>query len=362
MLNVGGLFTCLSTDTGSEFLAAGRPDGYSIFSLNPLQEICHRVLPSENGVRLLAIAPSLPIVAIVGGSSKALNKQLASAFDSTDSVKIRGMEHADTPELMAPNEVYILNDSSGEVLSRLKYDSCVSNLSIHGDFIFVQAGKKLFIHRLSSLELIDTLSLSCTNLKFSGASAVSIVVVSDDLIIIATPGTVVGSLDVHKLTEREGISGFKRKTISINAHKTEVSCFTLSPDGIYLASVSSHGTKIRLYRTANGAEAGSLRRGISSAVMISLAFNASATRLASSSCNGTVHVFDVAACSGQSDNKHKEVRSFNIYRFAEKTMKEKAGLIMAPSSFWVLLENGEVHDVGFSSTASCTLQGIWSLK
>lgn len=183
----GGLFTCLSTDTGSEFLAAGRPDGYSIFSLNPLQEICHRVLPSENGVRLLAIAPSLPIVAIVGGSSKALSKQLASAFDSTDSVKIRGMEHADTPELMAPNEVYILNDSSGEVLSRLKYDSCVSNLSIHGDFIFVQAGKKLFIHRLSSLELIDTLSLSCTNLKFSGASAVSIVVASDDLIIIATP-------------------------------------------------------------------------------------------------------------------------------------------------------------------------------
>lgn len=362
MLNVGGVFTCLSADAGNEFLAAGRSNGYSIFSLNPPQEICRRVLPNENGVRLLAIASSLPIVAIVGGSSKALSKQLSSSHDSTDSVKIKGMEHADTPELMAPNEVFLLNDSSGEMLSRLKYDSCVSSLSIHRDFIFIQAGKKLFIHRLSSLELIDTLCLSCGEIKFSGAFAVSVVVVSDDCIIVATPGSAIGSVDIHRLIQKEGTTEFKRQTTTINAHKTEVACFTLSPDGVYLATVSSHGTKIRLYRTINGAEAGSLRRGISSAVMTALAFDASATRLASSSYNGTVHVFDIVACSGLSDDKHKEVRSFNTYRFAEKAMKERAGLVMTPSSFWVLLENGEIHDVGFSSTANCILQSTWSLK
>ncbi|EFO63405.1 WD-40 repeat protein family [Giardia lamblia P15] len=362
MLNVGGIFTCLSVDTGNEFLAAGRSNGYSVFSLNPLHEICRRTLPSENGVRLLAIAPSLPIVAMVGGSSKVLNTQLTSACDFVESVKIHGMEHADTPELMAPNEVFILNDSSGEMLSRLKYDSCVSSISICRDFLFVQAGTKFFIHRLSSLELIHTLTLSCTRFKFSGVSAVSVAVPSDDCIIIATPSSTIGSVDIYRLIQQENTSEFKRKTITINAHKTEVACFALSPDGIYLASVSSHGTKIRLYRTINGTEAGSLRRGISSAVVVSLAFDASSTRLASSSRNGTVHVFDVMACSGPSNDKHKEIRSFNTYRFAEKALKEKAGLIMTPSSFWVLLESGEIHNVGFSSTANCILQSVWSFK
>ncbi|KAE8302855.1 WD40 repeat protein [Giardia duodenalis] len=362
MLNIGGVFTCLSADAGNEFLAAGRSNGYSVFSLNPLQEICRRTLPSENGVRLLAIAPSLPIIAMVGGSSKVLSAQLKSACNSAESVKIRGMEHADTPELMAPNEVFILNDSSGEMLNRLKYGSCVSNISIHKSFLFVQAGTKLFIHRLSSLELIHTLTLACTRLESSGASAVSVAVPSDDCIIIATPSSVVGSVDIYRLTQEENASEFKRKTVTISAHKTEVACFALSPDGIYLASVSSHGTKIRLYRTINGAEAGSLRRGISSAVVVSLAFDASSTRLASSSCNGTVHVFDVVACRGPSDDKHKEVRSFNTYRFAEKALKERAGLIMTSSSFWVLLESGEIHNVGFSSTANCILQSVWSLK
>lgn len=362
MLNVGGVFTCLSADTSNEFLAAGRPNGYSIFSLNPPQEICRRILPNENGVRLLTIAPNLPVVAIVGGSSKALSKQLSSSHNSMDAVKIKGMEHADTPELMAPNEVFFLNDSSGEMLSRLKYDSCILNLSIHRDFVFVQASKKLFIHRISSLELVDTLNLFCDNLKFSGAPAISVAVASDDCIVIATPGSAVGSIDIHKLVQKDGTSKFKRKTITINAHKTEVACFTLSPDGVYLAAVSSHGTKIRLYRTTTGTEAGSLRRGISSAVVTTLTFDPGSTRLASSSCNGTVHVFDIMACSGPSDDKHKEVRSFNTYRFAEKSLKERAGLVMTPSSFWVLLENGEIHDVGFSSTSNCILQSTWSLK
>nr|KYP53777.1 WD repeat domain phosphoinositide-interacting protein 3 [Cajanus cajan] len=77
----------------------------------------------------------------------------------------------------------------------------------------------------------------------------------------------------------------------INAHDSEISCFTLTSDGLLLATASVKGTLIRIFNTMDRSLLQEVRRGVDRAEINSIAFSQDLQWLAASSDKGTVHVF-----------------------------------------------------------------------
>ena len=121
--------------------------------------------------------------------------------------------------------------------------------------------------------------------------------------------------------EEEVAEGNSQATI--RAHNHDIAAVALSPDGCKLATASSHGTVIRIYRIATGSDKivvsleMELRRSSSStARMHSLAFSFDSppSLLACASDTGTLHVFRLAG--GSSYSAIRSIRSIrSTWRF-----------------------------------------------
>jgi len=84
-----------------------------------------------------------------------------------------------------------------------------------------------------------------------------------------------------------------KKSVKIEAHKHPVKCIGMDYMGRYLASSSSKGTIIRIFRLDDMTCLQELRRGMDNASILSLNFNLTASYLGCSSDSGTVHIFGV---------------------------------------------------------------------
>lgn len=85
----------------------------------------------------------------------------------------------------------------------------------------------------------------------------------------------------------------KKKSKRINAHKHPVQCIGMDYKGKYVASSSTKGTIIRIFRTDDYTCIQELRRGMDNATILSLNFNLQASMLGCSSDSGTVHIFKI---------------------------------------------------------------------
>lgn len=103
--------------------------------------------------------------------------------------------------------------------------------------------------------------------------------------LIAFPDGKIGHLKLRDID--------KKKSKKINAHKHPVQCIGMDYKGKYVASSSTKGTIIRIFRTDDLTCIQELRRGMDNATILSLNFNLSATMLGSSSDSGTVHIFKI---------------------------------------------------------------------
>ncbi|XP_052732816.1 autophagy-related protein 18c isoform X3 [Vigna angularis] len=79
----------------------------------------------------------------------------------------------------------------------------------------------------------------------------------------------------------------------ISAHDSQIACFTLTLDGLLLATASITGTLIRIFNTMDGTQLQEVRRGADRAEINSIAFSPNVQWLAASSDKGTVHVFSL---------------------------------------------------------------------
>ncbi|GAU42584.1 hypothetical protein TSUD_303010 [Trifolium subterraneum] len=82
-------------------------------------------------------------------------------------------------------------------------------------------------------------------------------------------------------------------TKSINAHDSQIACFTLTADGLLLATASLKGTLIRIFNTMDGSLLQEVRRGVDRAEINSIALSPNVQWLAASSDKGTVHIFNL---------------------------------------------------------------------
>lgn len=103
--------------------------------------------------------------------------------------------------------------------------------------------------------------------------------------IIAFPDQKMGQVKLRDI-DRE-------RSRKIQAHKHPVQCIGMDYQGKYLASSSSKGTIIRIFRTDDLSCIQELRRGMDNATILSLNFSLTAELLGCSSDSGTVHVFKI---------------------------------------------------------------------
>ena len=95
--------------------------------------------------------------------------------------------------------------------------------------------------------------------------------------------------------ERVDPATSRSASVTVQAHKNDLSCLGISPDGTLVATASSKGTLIRVFDTATGTLQREFRRGTHPAPITSLNFAADNSALVASSGSGTIHVFDMLA-------------------------------------------------------------------
>ncbi|KAI0990412.1 hypothetical protein GJ496_000549 [Pomphorhynchus laevis] len=83
------------------------------------------------------------------------------------------------------------------------------------------------------------------------------------------------------------------RTRTFRAHEHPLACILFNGDGTYLATASTKGELINLWRTDNMQRVCRFRRGMDPALIYSLSFNSTNTLLSALSDNGTVHLFQI---------------------------------------------------------------------
>jgi WD40 repeat protein len=195
------------------------------------------------------------------------------------------------------NKVIIWDDLKQKGSLSLEFLSPILNVLLSRTRIVVVLKNKVHIYAFSSpptrLAAYDTVD-----------NVHGVAVMSNH--IVAFPSRREGQIQIVNLTSGGNSSTTGQQLVSISrAHRGAIRCLCLNEAGTIIASASETGTIIRLHSTTNTSLLHEFRRGLDRAVVCSMAFNPSSTRLAVLSDKGTLHVFDTSSLvhAGESSNR-----------------------------------------------------------
>lgn len=231
--------------------AAGTSRGFRIYNCDPFKETFRRDL-KNGGFGIVEMLFRCNILALVGGG-----------IDSQYS----------------PNKVMIWDDHQGRCIGEFSFRSEVRAVKLRRDRIVVVLEHKIYVYNFLDLKLlhqIETISnprgLCCLSHHVNTS-------------VLACPGRRRGEIRI----EHFGL----RMTKIINAHESHLACFTLTMDGLILATASTKGTLVRVFNTMDGTCLQEVRRGIEKAEIYGIAFSPNVQWLAVSSDRGTIHIFSL---------------------------------------------------------------------
>lgn len=190
--------------------AAGTSCGFRIYNCDPFKETFRRDLKS-GGFGIVEMLFRCNILALVGGGA---NTQYP------------------------PNKVMIWDDHQSRCIGEFSFRSDVRAVKLRRDRIVVVLEHKIYVYNFTDLKLlhqIDTLSNPRGLCCLSHHSNTSV---------MACPGLQRGQVRIDHF-------GLK-VTKFINAHDSNIACFTLTLDGLLLATASTKGTLIRIFNTMDG--------------------------------------------------------------------------------------------------------------
>lgn len=202
----------LSVSWNQDFgcFAAGTTRGFRIYNCEPFKETFRRDLKS-GGFKIAEMLFRCNILALVGG---AVNSQYP------------------------PNKVLIWDDHQSRCIGEFTFRSDIRGVKLRRDQIVVVLEHKIYVYNFMDLKLlhqIETLAnprgLCCLSHHTNTS-------------VLACPGLRRG----HVRIEHFGL----HMTKFINAHDSQVACFTLTMDGLLLATASVKGTLIRIFNTVDG--------------------------------------------------------------------------------------------------------------
>ncbi|KMZ67124.1 WD repeat domain phosphoinositide-interacting protein [Zostera marina] len=256
--NLPSLFH-LSFNQDQVCFAAATSSGFRIFNCDPFREIFRRDFesPSGGGIGFIEMLFRCNILALVGGGP-----------------------HPQYP----PTKVMIWDDHQSRCIGELSFRSQVRAVRLRRDRIVVVLDHKLFVYNFADLKLVQQIE---TVPNPRGLCALS---QQQGALILVCPGGQKGQVRL----EHYGT----KKTKFIMAHDSRIAALELSHDGEFIATASTKGTLVRIYRTSDCALLQEVRRGADRADIYSLAFSTSMQWLAVSSDKGTVHVFHLKVNQG----------------------------------------------------------------
>ncbi|KAK2988956.1 hypothetical protein RJ640_026224, partial [Escallonia rubra] len=231
--------------------AAGTSRGFRIYNCEPFKETFRRDL-KNGGFGIVEMLFRCNILALVGGKA---NSQYP------------------------PNKVIIWDDHQSRCIGEFSFRSEVRAVKLRRDRVVVVLEHKIYVYNFMDLKLlhqIETLAnprgLCCLSHHLNTS-------------VLACPGLRRGQVRV----EHFGLNVTKL----ISAHDSQISCLTLTMDGLLLATASTRGTLIRIFNTMDGTRLQEVRRGVDKADIYSIALSPNFQWLAVSSDKGTVHIFSL---------------------------------------------------------------------
>ncbi|KAL5711565.1 Autophagy-related protein 18d [Ranunculus cassubicifolius] len=229
--------------------SAGTTRGFRIYNCSPFKQTFRRDLKS-GGFGTVEMLFRCNILALVGGG---FNPQYP------------------------PNKVMIWDDHQSRCIGEFSFRSHVRAVKLRRDRIVVVLEHKVYVYNFMDLKLLNQLE-TLANPK--GLCCLSH---HSNTFVLACPGLHRGQIRI----EHFGL----KVTKFVNAHDSHIACFTLTPDGLLLATASTKGTLIRIFNTMDGTRLQEVRRGVDRADIYSLALSPNVQWLAVSSDKGTVHIF-----------------------------------------------------------------------
>jgi autophagy-related protein 18 len=94
----------------------------------------------------------------------------------------------------------------------------------------------------------------------------------------------------------------------VQAHRSPLSCVSISNDGKFLATASDKGTIIRVFSVPGANKLFQFRRGTYPSKIYSMSFNLNSTLLCVSSATDTVHIFRLSAQEHDAYNEYSSDR------------------------------------------------------
>ncbi|GLJ44910.1 hypothetical protein SUGI_0945510 [Cryptomeria japonica] len=240
---------CISFNQDFGCFACGTNQGFRIYNCEPFRETFKRDF-GNGGIGLVEMLFRSNILAFVGAEG---NPQFP------------------------PTNVIIWDDHGRSCIGEVTFRSKIRAVKLRRDLLVVVLEHLIFVYKLQGLKLlyqIETLANPKGLCVLSQASNTSV---------LACPG-------LHRGEVRVEHYGLKR-TRFIPVHDSHIACFTLTLDGILLATASTKGTLVRIFNTFDGTLLQEVRRGTERAEIYSIALSPSAQWLAVSSDKGTVHIF-----------------------------------------------------------------------
>ncbi|XP_019430946.1 PREDICTED: autophagy-related protein 18d-like [Lupinus angustifolius] len=255
--------------------AAGTSHGFRIYNCEPFKETFRRDLKS-GGFKIVEMLFRCNILALVGAAAN-------SSYP--------------------PNKVLIWDDHQSRCIGEFTFRSEVRGVKLRRDRIVVVLEHKIYVYNFMDLKLLHQIETLANPRGLCCLSHHS------NTFVLACPGLHKGQVRV----EHFGLNVTKL----INAHDSQIACFTLTMDGLLLATSSAKGTLIRIFNTMDGSrlqEVGcypmnliiiKVRRGVDRAEINSIALSPNVQWLAASSDKGTVHIFSLRVrVSGEDSVTH----------------------------------------------------------
>ncbi|KAJ4971921.1 hypothetical protein NE237_005020 [Protea cynaroides] len=241
---------------------AGTSQGFRIYNCDPFKETFRRDL-KNGGFGIVEMLFRCNILALVGGGA---NPQYP------------------------PNKVMIWDDHQSRCIGEFSFRSEVRAVKLRRDRIVVVLEHRIYVYNFMDLKLlhqIETLANPRGLCCLSHHSNTSV---------LACPGLNRGQVRI----EHFGL----KMTKFISAHDSQIACFTLTMDGLLLATASTKGTLIRIFNTMDGTRLQEVRRGVEKADIYSIALSPNVQWLAVSSDKGTVHIFSLRVRVGEDSSYH----------------------------------------------------------
>ncbi|GAB2223976.1 hypothetical protein Droror1_Dr00004721 [Drosera rotundifolia] len=246
--------------------AAVTNHGFRIYNCEPFRETWRRDL--KGGYGTVEMLFRCNIFALVGGAT-------------------------DSP--YSNNKVVIWDDQQGRSIGEFSFRSEVRAVKLRKDRLVVVLEHKVFVYNFLGLKLLHQIE------TVSNPRGLCCLSHSMNTSVLVCPGRRRGEVRI----EHFGLS----LTKIIQAHESHLGCFSLTLDGLLLATASTKGTLIRIFNTMDGTCLQEVRRGTDKANVCGIAFSPNAQWLAVSSDKGTIHIFSLRVRIGGEDASVDSVSS-----------------------------------------------------